>query len=30
MYSGCDPFKRTKFWKKEFVGRGEETRFEEK
>lgn len=24
MYSGWSPFLRTKFWKKEFVGRGEE------
>lgn len=30
MYSGCDPFGITKFWKKEFVGSGEETRFGEK
>jgi len=30
MYSGWSPFLRTKFWKKEFVGSGDETRFEEK
>jgi len=30
MYSGWSPFLRTKFWKKEFVGSGFETRFEEK
>ena len=30
MYSGCVPFGITKFWKKEFVGRGEERRLGEK
>lgn len=30
MYSGWSPFLRTKFWKKEFVGRGEERRLGEK
>jgi hypothetical protein len=30
MYSGWSPFLRTKFWKKEFVGRGVDRRFEEK
>jgi len=30
MYSGVSPFCRTKFWKKEFVGSGDERRFGEK
>lgn len=30
MYSGWSPFFRTKFWKKEFVGSGVETRLGEK
>ena len=30
MYSAWDPFGITKFWKKEFVGSGDERRFEEK
>jgi hypothetical protein len=30
MYSGWSPFLRTKFWKKELVGRGVDRRFEEK
>jgi hypothetical protein len=30
MYSGWSPFLRTKFWKKEFVGRGVDSRFGEK
>jgi hypothetical protein len=30
MYSGWSPFLRTKFWKKEFVGRGVDRIFGEK
>lgn len=30
MYSGWSPFLRTKFWKKEFVGRGVDSKFGEK
>ena len=30
MHSGWSPLLRTKFWKKEFVGKGDESRFEEK
>jgi hypothetical protein len=30
MYLGWSPFLRTKFWKKEFVGRGVDSRFGEK
>jgi hypothetical protein len=30
MYSGVSPLFRTKFWKKEFVGRGVDKRFGEK
>lgn len=30
MYSGWSPFLRVKFWKKEFVGGGVESRFGEK
>jgi hypothetical protein len=30
MYSGASPLLRTKFWKKEFVGRGVDSKFGEK
>lgn len=30
MYSGWEPFWMTRFWKKEFVGSGDERRFWEK